>query len=208
MNNIEKAVNDLNEMKFVIINDKERENEADLMIAAQYATTEDLIFLMRYTSGIICVPMSSSYANELGLELMTKNPTRKEGCNNTVSVDSLYAESGISAYDKRLVIQHLVNKYKEGIAIPGHTYPLIAKDGGLSERRGHTEASLCLIELAGIESKLSVISELMDHEKGIPLRDKDLINFAEGYNITMVDIKEIMEYKNEYSNKRKIREVL
>ena len=173
---------------------RERENEADLTIAAEYANEKNLIFLLKHTCGQVCVPMAKARLKELNLDLMEKNPSNKKACSFTVSVDAEEAKTGISAKDKSLVIHHLVNGGAKKIVKPGHTFPLIAKNDGVLERQGHTEASLDLVRLAKLYPA-AVICELMDKDTGMPLKGKKLNNFIQDHNITLVKIKDIIKYR-------------
>jgi len=191
MNNIDKAVSDLMLGRFVIINDSEREEEADLVIAAKYANEKNLVFMMKHTSGIICVPMQKKDLEYLRLERMVKKPTKKYACNYTVPVDSVRAKTGVSAKDRALTIEDLVNLRKESLVKPGHTFPLIAKN--LYIRKGHTEASMELIRRTKIYPQAAVISELMDPRTYNALQGRKLEEFAEKYDLEIIDINKIYQ---------------
>ena len=198
MNNIERAINELQNGRFVIIKDNhDRENEADLTIAAKHINEKKLIFLLKYTAGLVCLPMTKDYAKKLGLSLMIKNKDLRS-CNYTIPVDSKDAHSGISAHDKYLTIKHLLNGEKKKLKTPGHTFPLIARDKGVFEREGHTEASLDLIKLSKINPEIAVICELMNRREGKPLNGRHLEEFSNKYKIPIVEVKDIANYRREH----------
>ena len=120
-------------VRFVIIKDNhDRENEADLAIAAKHIDEKKLIFLLKYTCGQVCIPMSLDNSKKLGLKLMTNIPkNNKRSCNFTIPVDSVNGGTGISAHDKYLTIKHLVNYEKKNLKTPGHTFPVVARSKGV-----------------------------------------------------------------------------
>jgi len=197
MNNIERAINNLREGRFVIIRDSEIEEEADLTIAAKHVDEKKMIFLLKYTCGQVCVPMNKTDINKIGLRKMINNGHSKEGriCNFTIPVDSTDAKTGISAYDKYLTIRDLISNKKRKLKSPGHTFPLIANEEGVLKRSGHTEASLDLVKLSKIKPEAAVICELMNRRTGKPMYKKDLEEFSKRYNIPIVDIKDLIEHR-------------
>ena len=128
---------------------------------------------------------------------MVDNKNDGRTCNFTIPVDALDGKTGVSAYDKYLTIKHLINGNKNKLKIPGHTFPLITEKNGVLKRQGHTEASLELIKLAKINPEAAVICELMNRKKGRPMIKKELEEFSHRYKISIVDIKDIINYRTE-----------
>ena len=199
MINVEKAINDLKRGKFVVIRDSNnRENEADLTIAAKFVNKKKLTFLLKYTCGQVCVPMSLKTSKKLGLKLMTKIPKNdKRSCNFTIPVDSKEGGTGISAHDKYLTIKNLVNYEKDKLKTPGHTFPVTARDNGVFERQGHSEACFDLIRFSKIDPEIAVICELMNRRQGKPLRGKQLEEFSNRYKIPIVEVNDIANYRKQ-----------
>jgi 3,4-dihydroxy 2-butanone 4-phosphate synthase / GTP cyclohydrolase II len=193
--------------KFIIVtDDKSRENEGDLIALAPGATDENLAFMIRHTSGVICVALTAARARELDLPPMVRSNQDSKGTAFTVSVDSRRdITTGISAFERARTIQDLANpgsKAKDFIR-PGHIFPLIVRPGGLRERRGHTEAAMELAVLAQ-EAPIGVIAELVNDD-GSMMRDTELENFSAQFDIPILTIDEIaaesifhekLEFKN------------
>ena len=136
----------------VVVDDEDRENEGDLIMAAEYATPEAIAFFLHHTSGYICAPVTESRAHELGLDLMVRENTESMRTAFTVSVDVRHGTStGISAHDRAATIKALVDPSTRpaDLARPGHINPLIAREGGVLKRAGHTEAAVDLARMAG-----------------------------------------------------------
>lgn len=194
---IEAAIDDIRNGKMVIVvDDEDRENEGDLIMAAECASKEAINFMMRFGRGLICVPLSKDIAERLELEPMEKKNTEAHNCNFTVSVDYKHGTStGISAPDRAKTITALVNpKSKaEDFARPGHIFPLIAQDGGVLVRAGHTEASIDLARLAGFSSA-GVLCEIVKDD-GEMARMPDLQEFAEEHGLTIISIKDLIAYR-------------
>lgn len=199
MNNIEKAINELRQGGFVVIKDSnDRENEADLAIAAKHLDEKKLTFLLKYTCGQVCIPMSLKTSKRLRLKLMLKIPKDdKRSCNFTIPVDSKEGGTGISAHDKYLTIKHIVNNEKSKLKVPGHTFPVVARDKGVFERQGHSEASFDLVKISKIKPEIAVICELMNRKLGRPLNGNHLKEFSDKYNIPIVNVKDIINYRRE-----------
>ena len=201
---LHKVLSDLKNGKPIILLDQKREKEADLVIPAQYADEKNLIFLLKYTSGMVCISMLEERLNKLGLKPLIDNPTKKGSCSFYTSVDPKRENAtGISARDKAEVIYSLIHDEvpvldtRSSIAIPGHTFPLKARSGGVLERAGHTEGSLDLMILADLYPA-AVISELMDRKYGKPTNLDDVKAFANEHNLAMLTIEELVEHRKKY----------
>ena len=151
---VESAIKDIKKGKMVIVvDDPDRENEGDLLCAAEKVTPEIINFMTKYARGLICVPMKNKQLEKLEIENMVDKPTEKKGCSFTVSVDCrIGTTTGISAYDRAVTVQKLIDKYSkpDDFARPGHIFPLRYKEGGVLVRTGHTEAAVDLVGLAGL----------------------------------------------------------
>lgn len=198
MNLIEKAISDLKKGKMVILrDDKNRENEADFILAASKVTPQKINFMAKYGRGLICVPITQERADKLQLPLM--NPyenTMRSHCNFTVSIDAIKdVTTGISAFDRATTIRALLNPKSKptDFVRPGHTFPLVSKKGGVLVRSGHTEGSLDLVRMAGLP-EVAVICEIMD-EDGKMLIGKKLEKLAKSYGMTLVTIQDIITYR-------------
>jgi len=195
-NNIYKALDRFKSGNFIIVMDDEsRENEGDLIIPAEDITLDNMIFLLKFTSGIICVPMIKKRAIELDLNLMTTNNTDKHKTNFTISCDyKIGTTTGVSANDRYKTCKGLVssNTLPSNFNKPGHVFPLIAKDGGLFEREGHTEAAIDLCKITG-KKLVSVISELKN-DNGSMKNYNDCLNFSNTHKIPLITIKDIKSY--------------
>lgn len=196
---VEEAIKDIKAGKMIIVvDDPGRENEGDLLFAAEKTTPEMINFMTKYARGLICVPMKDDRLKELKIENMVNNPTEKKGCSFTVSVDyRIGTTTGISAYDRSLTVQKLIDKTAkpEDFARPGHIFPLRYKDGGVLVRAGHTEASVDLMELAGLYPA-GVICEIMN-EDGTMSRMPDLLKFARKHKLKIVTIAELIHYRRQ-----------
>ena len=190
---LEIAVKEFREGGFVIVtDDADRENEGDLFLLASAATTEKIGFMIRYTSGVICVAMTEERSRELHLPLMVKQNQDTKRTAFTVTVDVKHGiTTGISAEERANTIRALadLNSTAEDFIRPGHIFPLIAVEGGLAARRGHTEAVVEMCYRAGA-TPVGVISELVN-EDGSMLRGQALIDFAIAHEIPTVTIEEL-----------------
>ena len=199
MNKVTKAINDIKEGKMVIVIDHEdRENEGDFVISAEKATSDDINFMMKYGRGLICTSISSQRAKELNLNPMVANNTEQHNTNFTVSVDAKdNITTGISAKDRWQTLQVLLNDNSkpEDLVRPGHMFPLIAKDGGVLQRAGHTEASIDLCKLANL-SPVGVIVEIVD-EDGTMARGQKLVEISEKYNLSIISVQDLIAYRND-----------
>ncbi|MGV2643393.1 3,4-dihydroxy-2-butanone-4-phosphate synthase, partial [Clostridium perfringens] len=152
-NTIEEAIEDIREGKIiVVIDDPDRENEGDLLMAADMVTGEAINFMAKYGRGLICMPVKAKRMKELNINPMLNNNTDNHGTAFTVAIDHIDTTTGISAFERALTIKKgLEDSKPEEFRRPGHVFPLIAKDGGVLERIGHTEAAVDLAKLAGLK---------------------------------------------------------
>jgi 3,4-dihydroxy-2-butanone 4-phosphate synthase len=180
----------------VVIDDPDRENEGDLILAAEKATPEALAFMVRHTSGVVCVSVPGARLDELELPLMVPNNTESHRTAFTVSVDYLHGTStGISAADRAATLRALADPRTRApdFARPGHVFPLRARPGGVLERPGHTEASAELAALAG-QSPLGVLCEVVNDD-GTMARAKDLDAFSRRHGLVMISIRDLITYR-------------
>ena len=195
-NDIEDAVADIRAGKIIIvIDDEDRENEGDLVMAAEKVTGEAINFMATYGKGLICTPMEEEILKELQINSMVENNTDNHETAFTVSVDYKDTTTGISAYERALTISKLLeNGVKpEDFRRPGHVFPLAAKKDGVLERTGHTEAAVDLAKLAGLKGA-GVICEVMK-EDGHMARTEDLIKMAKEHNLKIITVKSLLEYR-------------
>ena len=195
-NEIEDAVADIRAGKIIIvIDDEDRENEGDLVMAAEKVTGEAINFMATYGKGLICTPMEEEILKELQINSMVENNTDNHETAFTVSVDYKDTTTGISAYERALTISKLLeNGVKpEDFRRPGHVFPLAAKKNGVLERTGHTEAAVDLAKLAGLKGA-GVICEVMK-EDGHMARTEDLIKMAKEHNLKIITVKSLLEYR-------------
>lgn len=194
---IEQALLDLKYGRMVILVDDEgRENEGDLVIAAEYVTAQSINFMTRFCSGVICLPMHASLIDKLNLPMMTQHNRSPFGTPFTVSIEAASGVStGISAQDRAHTIHVAIDPKSEpsDIISPGHMFPLRAHDGGVLKRAGHTEASVDLMTLAGL-TKAAVICELVNPDGSMSRRNQ-LIAFSREHDIPIVSIKDLIEYR-------------
>lgn len=195
-NTVEEAVKDLREGKIIIVTDDEdRENEGDLICAAEFATTENVNFMAMHAKGLICMPMSDNICEKLGLSQMTENNTDNHETAFTVSIDHVDTTTGISAVERGLTARKCVEEGSkpEDFRRPGHMFPLRAKDNGVLERNGHTEATVDLMKIAGLK-ECGLCCEIM-REDGTMMRTSELKEFAKKYNLKFITIKAIEQYR-------------
>jgi 3,4-dihydroxy 2-butanone 4-phosphate synthase/GTP cyclohydrolase II len=195
-NTIEEAIQELKMGNMVIvIDDEDRENEGDLLMAAEKVKPEHINFMAKYGRGLICLPMLKERLDELNIKSMVTNNTDPKETAFTVSVDSSRSTTGISAHERAQTIQHMLEKDAKPTDFnrPGHIFPLVAKDGGVLVRTGHTEASVDLARLAGLYPA-GVICEIMN-EDGTMARVPDLENYAKKFDLKLITIKDLVEYR-------------
>ena len=178
----------------VVVDDEDRENEGDIIFAAQHATAELMGFTVRHTSGVICVPLPGSYADRLLLPPMTAVNQDAKGTAYTVSCDAVGTGTGISAADRALTSRVLADPSSgpSDLHRPGHIFPLRAHDGGVRARRGHTEAAVELARLAGC-TPVGVIAELV-HDEGSMMRLPALREFADGHGLVLISIEDLVAH--------------
>ncbi|EHI98517.1 GTP cyclohydrolase-2 [Clostridium sp. DL-VIII] len=196
-NSIEEGLKDIKEGKLVIIVDDEgRENEGDLVIPAEMATGENINFMIKYAKGLVCAPVEEEIAVRLGLNPMVERNTDNHETAFTVSIDHKDTTTGISAFERAHTINELVTaKEKDDFRRPGHVFPLVAKNGGVLERRGHTEASVDLAKLAGFKGA-AAICEIINDDGTMARRD-DLIKFAKEHNLKIITIEDLVKYRTQ-----------
>jgi 3,4-dihydroxy 2-butanone 4-phosphate synthase / GTP cyclohydrolase II len=198
LDTIESAIEDIKAGKLVIVvDDDDREDEGDFITAARNVTPEVINFMTKHGRGLICAPLLEERCNELGLELMVNNNTALHETAFTVSVDLLDhgCTTGISAHDRSKTIQALIDPQTkpENLGRPGHVFPLRAKKGGVLRRAGHTEATIDLARLAGLEPA-GVLVEIMNDD-GSMARLPQLKKIAERFDFKLVSIKDLIEYR-------------
>jgi len=182
----------------VVVDDEDRENEGDVVLAAQYVTAEKINFMAKEARGIICAPMTGERLDELGIKLIVQSDSGGKGCAFTVSVDAREGIStGTSAYDRAQTIKTLIDpKTKPSDLVqPGHVFPLRARPGGVLQRAGHTEASVDLCKLAGLYPA-AVICEVMN-EDGTMARLPDLERFAKKHDLLVISIADLIRYRHQ-----------
>jgi 3,4-dihydroxy 2-butanone 4-phosphate synthase/GTP cyclohydrolase II len=195
---IESAIEDIKQGKLVIVvDDEDRENEGDFITAARNVTPEVINFMSKHGRGLICAPLIEERCDELGLELMVNNNTALHETAFTVSVDLLGhgCTTGISAHDRAKTMQALIDPATrpEDLGRPGHIFPLRAKKGGVLRRSGHTEATIDLARLAGLEPA-GVLVEIMN-EDGSMARLPQLLEIAKKFGLRVISIKDLIEYR-------------
>ncbi|MBI2786705.1 MAG: 3,4-dihydroxy-2-butanone-4-phosphate synthase [Legionella longbeachae] len=194
---IEQAVDTLKAGKMIILmDDEDRENEGDLVIAAEFATAESINFMSRYGCGLICLSMAEELINKLQLPMMAQNNKSPYGTAFTVSIEAAHGVStGISAKDRAQTIKVAINPDSgpEDIISPGHIFPLRAKKKGVLERTGQTEGSVDLAKIAGL-TPAAVICEIINEDGTMSRRD-ELAAFSKKYNIPLITIKDLIEYR-------------
>ena len=192
---IEKALEELKKGHMILVtDDPDRENEGDLICAAQFATTENINFMAAYGKGLICTPMSAEIASNLDFRPMVADNTDNHETAFTVSVDHVQTTTGISAKERALTIRACADPSSKpsDFRHPGHTFPLIAKKGGVLVRNGHTEATVDLLRLAGLK-QCGVCCEIMADD-GTMMLTPQLWDFAKKYNLTFITIKDLQDY--------------
>ncbi|MBT5236741.1 bifunctional 3,4-dihydroxy-2-butanone-4-phosphate synthase/GTP cyclohydrolase II [Candidatus Peregrinibacteria bacterium] len=185
-----------NGQMIIVVDDEQRENEGDLVIAAEHITEEQMAFLIRHTGGIVCLSLSNIVADQLELPPMVAQNTSSRETPFTVSIEAVEGvTTGISAKDRAQTVKVAINcaARPQDLAKPGHVFPLRAQNGGVLVRAGHTEASVDLARLAGLREG-AVISELM-HENGTMMRLPAIKDFSKEHNIPMIAIEDLIAYR-------------
>jgi 3,4-dihydroxy 2-butanone 4-phosphate synthase/GTP cyclohydrolase II len=202
---IAEAIDDLKAGKMVIIlDDEDRENEGDLMMAADLITAEDIHFMAKYGRGLICTPLTQTRAEQLNLPMMVDQNNSSHHTAFTISVDAASGGTGISAEDRALTVKLLASQgvTADDFMRPGHIFPLIAKSGGVLERPGHTEAAVDLSILAG-RSPVGVICEILDDDGTMARRDR-LFQMANEWDLKIITIKDLIQYKKDHIVRTKL----
>ena len=203
LNTIESAINDIRDGKIVIVvDDKNRENEGDFLAAAELVTPEIVNFMATHGRGLICAPITENISQRLGLNLMVGTNTDPQDTAFTVSIDlkGNGVTTGISVSDRAATIKALIDKNTKPkqFSKPGHVFPLIAKNGGVLRRTGHTEAAIDLPRLAGLKPA-GVIVEIMN-EDGSMARVPDLIKVAKKFNLKIISIEDLVAYRMKHDS--------
>ena len=192
---VEEALEELRAGHLILsIDDEDRENEGDLICAAQFATTENVNFMAMHAKGLICTPMSEEIAARLGLEQMVKVNTDNHCTAFTVSIDHVDTTTGISAEERGYTCRKCVDlsTRPEDLRRPGHVFPLVARRGGVLERNGHTEATVDLMRLAGLK-EVGLCCEIM-RDDGTMMRTTELLEKAREWGIKVITIKSLQDY--------------
>lgn len=195
-NTIEEALDDLRAGKLILVTDDEnRENEGDLICAAEFATTENVNFMAMHAKGLICMPMSEKYIKKLRLPQMVEDNTDNHETAFTVSIDHVSTTTGISAAERSVTAMKCVdeNAKPEDFRRPGHMFPLLARKNGVLERNGHTEATVDLLRLAGLH-ECGLCCEIM-RDDGTMMRTPELHQMAEKYGLKFITIKKLQQYR-------------
>lgn len=195
-NTIEEAIEDLRNGKMIIVvDDPDRENEGDLICAAEFATTENVNFMASYAKGLICMPMSKEFTHKLKLNQMVTENTDNHCTAFTVSIDHVDTTTGISAVERSITAMKLVedDAKAEDFRRPGHMFPLEAREGGVFKRNGHTEATVDFMRVAGLK-ECGLCCEIM-REDGTMMRTTELLQFAETHNLKITSIADLIRYR-------------
>src|SRR3954463_2182895 len=196
-NTIESVIADLQPGKMVIVvDDADRENEGDLIMAAQFATPKDVNFMAKHGRGLICVPTTSERLQQLGIERMVRQNRETFKTDFQISVDAARGiTTGISAVDRAETIRIMADPtaVPEDLVQPGHVFPLRARPGGVLQRAGHTEAAVDLVKLADCRP-IGVICEILS-EDGSMARLPELMNFAREHKLKIATIEELIKYR-------------
>ena len=198
---VEEALQDLRDGKVIlVIDDPDRENEGDLICAAEFATQENVNFMACEAKGLICMPMSGELCDKLGLDQMVNVNTDNHCTAFTVSIDHVDTTTGISAAERSYTALKCVEDGARPADFrrPGHMFPLRAKEGGVLVRDGHTEATVDLVKLAGLKP-CGLCCEIM-REDGTMMRTTELLQFAEKHDLTVITIADIIEYRLQHES--------
>ncbi|WP_213818171.1 bifunctional 3,4-dihydroxy-2-butanone-4-phosphate synthase/GTP cyclohydrolase II [Garciella nitratireducens] len=195
-NSIEEAIEDIKQGKMiVVVDDETRENEGDLLMAAEKATTDDINFMAKYGRGLICTPMTKERLDELEIYPMVSINTDPKETAFTVTVDAADVTTGISAEERARTILKLIDSEatSKDFHRPGHVFPLVAREGGVLKRAGHTEAAVDLAKLAGLYPA-GVICEIMK-EDGTMARVPELMQFVKEHDLKIITVKDLISYR-------------
>lgn len=198
-NNIDEILEDIKNGKIVVmIDDEDRENEGDVICAAEFATNENVNFMASYAKGLICMPMSEEYTEKFLLPQMCEVNTDNHCTAFTVSIDHVDTKTGISAYERSITAMKFVedDAKPSDFRTPGHMFPLKAKKGGVLERNGHTEATVDIVRLAGLKP-VGLCCEIMKDD-GTMARTPDLVEFAKKHELKIGTIADLVQYRKEH----------
>ena len=198
-NTIEEALEDLRQGKMILCtDDPDRENEGDLICAAEFATTENVNFMATHGKGLICMPMSYEYVRKLQFPQMVTRNTDNHETAFTVSIDHVDTTTGISAAERGLTARKCVDPdaKPEDFRRPGHMFPLLAKDNGVLERNGHTEATVDLMRLAGLK-EVGLCCEIM-RDDGTMMRSSELQEMAKQWDLKFITIRDLQNYRKRH----------
>jgi len=201
MGSVQDAIDELRAGRLVlVVDDPDRENEGDLICAAEFATQENVNFMACHAKGLICMPMSKELATKLNFQQMVSENTDNHETAFTVSVDHVDTTTGISAYERSVTAMKCVEEgaRPEDFRRPGHMFPLVAKPGGVLERNGHTEATVDLMRHAGLKP-CGLCCEIM-REDGTMMRTTELLEKAAEWGMTMISIRQLQDYCREHDN--------
>ncbi len=200
IHSIPDLLQDIRQGKMVIwVDSTHRENEGDIMVAAEYATPEVINFMMTYARGLVCMPLSAQKCAELELPPMVEKNNAHFGTDFTVSVDAAYGiTTGVSAFDKAATVKVILNKEAKpsDLVRPGHLFPLMVKNGGVLARPGHTEACHDAAWLAGLEP-CAVLAEILNPD-GSMARGKDLVHFANTHALKIGTVADLIVYRQQH----------
>jgi len=197
LNSIEEAIEDIRQGKMIIVvDDEDRENEGDLVMAGEKVTGETMNFIARYARGLICTPMDEEVMDRLGIGQMVEKNTEYYGTAFGVTVDAVGTTTGISAFERAFTVNKLSdpNSKPKDFLRPGHVFPLRARKNGVLDRTGHTEATVDLVKLAGFKTGVGICCEIMK-EDGHMARLPQLIKFSKEHNIKIVSVEKLIEYR-------------
>ncbi len=195
-NTVDEALEELRQGQLIMVTDDEdRENEGDLICAAEFATTQNVNFMAMHAKGLICMPMSYEYIKKLRLPQMVDDNTDNHETAFTVSIDHISTTTGISAAERSVTAMKCVEDgaKPEDFRRPGHMFPLLAKKNGVLERNGHTEATVDLLRLAGLK-ECGLCCEIM-RDDGTMMRTPELMEMAEKFGLKFITIKELQQYR-------------
>lgn len=193
---VEDAIEDIRQGKMlVVVDDEDRENEGDIIVAAETVTPEQINFMATYAKGLICMPIEGKRLEELGIGQMVENNTDNHETAFTVSVDAFDTETGISAFERCQTVKTIIDPAAKPSSLrrPGHIFPLRSVEGGVLRRTGHTETTTDLARLAGFYPA-GLCCEIMD-EDGHMMRTPQLLKFAEKHGLKMITVKSLIEYR-------------
>ncbi len=199
LNTIEEVIEDLKEGKpVIIVDDESRENEGDLVIAAEFATRESINFIIKEARGLLCTPMLEKDLIRLGIHQMVEKNTDNHETAFTVSVDHVDTTTGISPEERAVTMQKLIdpNSKPEDFRRPGHVFPLRYKEGGVLVRQGHTEASIDLCKLAGLYPATAICE--ITNDEGYMSRMDDLLAFSKKHNLKIASVEALVEYRKRH----------